>query len=778
MQVPFQVKSLFPYESTYEDDLNFGTGVVITVTSIENDEWYSGEYDGKSGMFPKNFVEVIKTPVVPTSNRPVKQAPPKEEEHKSQTQPESEHQQSPSKIESPSTGKSEPSTTHSIPKPSQVSSGSVPMPKGFGGSKPVDPYSIKKQFVAASTSSYVPKVQPRDDSNLVVHPVHETKHADFKSTSVDEPEREHREEIEESAPKMTLKERIAMIQKQQQEEAEREAAALKKKEERKKKQAAEREKLHQLKHSQQSPQVRSIDTHRTGGSIGSEAPISPIESKTHTSIGGDEVGHHGAGAENDDEVDTGEQAEIEEDQDEDQECGTEQPQEDEEEEEEDEDEKRRKLVERMAKIAGGRNMFGLPFGAPAAPSITKKQPAPVPRHEDDDHEDDDNEDNIPEVIEEPAIENEEETIVKQPIRLEKRITTDLEPTDYDADLSEAYVTEERKHEDDDEDIEDHHPRHQHPNRGPPPPPPPPTTREEDENADDDDDDEQQQQLTVHKHHHHHHHNKEAPPPPPPVSDLPPPPPVPSSVPVSVPVSKADDAAFAPQSTPPIPESAPPIPGLFSTPGIPSSVPPSIPTSVPPSIPTSAPRPPIPGSIPPPPLQSRHHEDDGDDDYEEEEEDENNDEADFEFVEKAPPVPTNVPRAQTLDSFGSETNHQHHDNEDAPQTFPKRSSTMFSHNSSRSQRSSIDSTPKRKSLELPLNRSKSLKDNGSVKSHDEVTSDIETVVPDLINTLANQNISDKSSKKVQLVLELEYQNGTLINHGVKVKSHYPQLLPFK
>ncbi|MCP8717619.1 MAG: SH3 domain-containing protein, partial [Asgard group archaeon] len=92
MEVPFQVKSLFPYESTYEDDLTFGSGVVITVTSIENDEWYSGEYNGKSGMFPKNFVEIIQTPIVPTLNRPTKHQPKEEVKQEPIVEKESEPQ--------------------------------------------------------------------------------------------------------------------------------------------------------------------------------------------------------------------------------------------------------------------------------------------------------------------------------------------------------------------------------------------------------------------------------------------------------------------------------------------------------------------------------------------------------------------------------------------------------------------------------------------------------------------------------------------------------------
>ncbi|KAF8003903.1 hypothetical protein HF325_001351 [Metschnikowia pulcherrima] len=59
MSVPFQVKALHEYKSDYDDDLQFAAGQVITVTDIEDDEWYSGTYGGKSGLFPKNFVETL-----------------------------------------------------------------------------------------------------------------------------------------------------------------------------------------------------------------------------------------------------------------------------------------------------------------------------------------------------------------------------------------------------------------------------------------------------------------------------------------------------------------------------------------------------------------------------------------------------------------------------------------------------------------------------------------------------------------------------------------------
>ncbi|ODQ51474.1 hypothetical protein SAICODRAFT_20499 [Saitoella complicata NRRL Y-17804] len=53
---PFSVRALHAYTSDHDDDLTFDAGDVITVTSIEDEEWYFGKVGGREGMFPKNFV--------------------------------------------------------------------------------------------------------------------------------------------------------------------------------------------------------------------------------------------------------------------------------------------------------------------------------------------------------------------------------------------------------------------------------------------------------------------------------------------------------------------------------------------------------------------------------------------------------------------------------------------------------------------------------------------------------------------------------------------------
>ena len=70
---PFHVKALYDYSSKEEDDLTFPNGQMILVTDEEDADWYYGEYednagDKQEGLFPKNFVKIFEpdTPPRPT----------------------------------------------------------------------------------------------------------------------------------------------------------------------------------------------------------------------------------------------------------------------------------------------------------------------------------------------------------------------------------------------------------------------------------------------------------------------------------------------------------------------------------------------------------------------------------------------------------------------------------------------------------------------------------------------------------------------------------------
>lgn len=87
---PFKVKAVYEYTSPHEDDLHFPNGQIITVTDIEDEDWYAGEYVDaqgvtQEGIFPKNFVEKYEPQAPP---RPVRTSRPKKEsEHVTEAAP-------------------------------------------------------------------------------------------------------------------------------------------------------------------------------------------------------------------------------------------------------------------------------------------------------------------------------------------------------------------------------------------------------------------------------------------------------------------------------------------------------------------------------------------------------------------------------------------------------------------------------------------------------------------------------------------------------------------
>ncbi|CAX45008.1 conserved hypothetical protein [Candida dubliniensis CD36] len=697
-----KVKAIFDYKSDYDEDLNFDAGTIINIISVENDEWYSGEYDGKQGMFPKNFVEVLDEPtanpdqpIIPEESKsaqPLKVETTNDDVVSNEAPVET---NSPKKsIEKPVGSPTE--TVHSASKAIESHASKVPMPQSFP-SKPVDPYSIKKQFVGASASSYVPKIQPRDDSYLIARPLHDSKAP--LVTSHDDPVEKPEEEI----PKLSLKERIALIQKQQQEEAEREAEAIRRKEERNKRKAEEREKLKHLKETQQDVNVPSeISAHGTGESI--HIPTSPTRNneppKVHDTVKETEgpipsaVEANGEDAEGDykkDEPNYGErnvQAGDEEEEGE-----------EEEEEEETEEDKRRRLIERMAKISGGRNMFGMmgmptPFGAPPqrAPSKKKREaskepssdtvtspprdsappasepptspisksvsshkisvpPSAIPArvsdlassefsHESSSIAEDDEESDIDRhQVSSNALENEIGT--DKTINLSKGITAEIEGAGYDADLSEAAKNEERK----EYEIPQAPPVSVAPVPAPPPPSLPPH-HTSDETEVQEVDSEQEGQL------------------------------------------------------PPVPSRAPPIP-------VPA------PTSAP--VPAPAEAPPIPDSNVPVPFQSKHVEED-------EEDEESSSDGDFEFA-GAPPHHQLPQRAQsgsrpaaTVPPIPSTAVPNSRPPPPPPIPVgepPKRAATDFPSLAGSNDEEHVSTT--RKSLDSTISRSKSLRRHSTVAS---------------------------------------------------------------
>ncbi|NWU76853.1 SH319 protein, partial [Onychorhynchus coronatus] len=57
-----KARALYDFHGENEDELSFKAGDMITELESVDEDWMSGEIQGRSGMFPKNFVQILKTP--------------------------------------------------------------------------------------------------------------------------------------------------------------------------------------------------------------------------------------------------------------------------------------------------------------------------------------------------------------------------------------------------------------------------------------------------------------------------------------------------------------------------------------------------------------------------------------------------------------------------------------------------------------------------------------------------------------------------------------------
>ena len=54
-----QVIALYPYAAQNTDELTFDKGSVINVTNKDDADWWKGEQNGVTGMFPSNYVSPL-----------------------------------------------------------------------------------------------------------------------------------------------------------------------------------------------------------------------------------------------------------------------------------------------------------------------------------------------------------------------------------------------------------------------------------------------------------------------------------------------------------------------------------------------------------------------------------------------------------------------------------------------------------------------------------------------------------------------------------------------
>jgi hypothetical protein len=58
-QDAFSVQSLYEFEARNREELSFPQGAIIIINKDIDDDWYEGNFGGKTGLFPKSYVEPI-----------------------------------------------------------------------------------------------------------------------------------------------------------------------------------------------------------------------------------------------------------------------------------------------------------------------------------------------------------------------------------------------------------------------------------------------------------------------------------------------------------------------------------------------------------------------------------------------------------------------------------------------------------------------------------------------------------------------------------------------
>ncbi|KAG0656338.1 hypothetical protein C6P44_005139 [Monosporozyma unispora] len=196
--VPFKVVSLFPYQSDFEDDLNFDKDQIINVTSVEDDEWYYGEYNDangelKEGIFPKSFVSIEVQGKIEASE--------------------------PASVPAPAPVQEQP-----IPAPVQEQPKQAPVPSQPEiGSPTKEAHKLKQSLKPSTDDGFVPMpkksyFEPNEPKLPKTKP-NISNQEPINKGNADENEYEKEKQ---DLPKMSLKDRIAILQEQQKKQQEQE----------------------------------------------------------------------------------------------------------------------------------------------------------------------------------------------------------------------------------------------------------------------------------------------------------------------------------------------------------------------------------------------------------------------------------------------------------------------------------------------------------------------------------------------------------------------------
>ena len=272
--LPYRVKAVYDYSSPHDDDLSFSAGQVIIVTEEEDAEWYIGEYtadDGamRSGLFPRNFVERYEpqAPPRPARSRTKPDAQPQTaptpantKESEPDTLPITTQPDTPAAAKEPQLATEEPPTApkNQHPEPASATGAARPPPPETASkpnsssfrdriaafNKPAAPpvapkpsgaptsqTFIKKPFVAPppARNAYVPTAPKQDAPQKVYRRDEDPEIAQRKAQDQRDAEEAglagvgDDDQDAETPQTTSLKDRIALLQKQQQEQATRRA---------------------------------------------------------------------------------------------------------------------------------------------------------------------------------------------------------------------------------------------------------------------------------------------------------------------------------------------------------------------------------------------------------------------------------------------------------------------------------------------------------------------------------------------------------------------------
>jgi myosin tail region-interacting protein MTI1 len=266
---PYKVKATYDYNSPHDDDLSFTAGQIITVTEEEDADWYVGEYPDasgeiKSGLFPKNFVERYEPAPPPRPVRAAKSKPVETPVEQPVPEPEPQITSAPPRQE-PITAPAKEIIPEPVPPPVQRAVDPAP-PKAKSpppvaeksssfkdriaafnktSAPPIAPFKpaslgsagfIKKPFVAPPPARNAYVAPPREAAPQKVYRREEDPEiAERQAQDVENAEKAglipgaQDDEAEEAPKAVSLKERIALLQKQQMEQASRRSDVVKEK---------------------------------------------------------------------------------------------------------------------------------------------------------------------------------------------------------------------------------------------------------------------------------------------------------------------------------------------------------------------------------------------------------------------------------------------------------------------------------------------------------------------------------------------------------------------